>query len=97
MAPPTYIARQNPSDLWGVGYRLLGDEEALRRSLAHLQATEFLYEARLFPELEYAFKHTLLHDVAYMSLLERQRVWCARPLWWPDSGIHSTTRRLWCQ
>ena len=48
-------------------------EEALRRSLAHLQATEFLYEARLFPELEYAFKHALLHDVAYMSLLERQR------------------------
>ena len=48
-------------------------EEALRRSLAHLQATEFLYEARLFPELEYTFKHALLHDVAYMSLLERQR------------------------
>jgi tetratricopeptide (TPR) repeat protein len=48
-------------------------EEALRRSLAHLRATEFLYEARLFPELEYTFKHALLHDVAYMSLLERQR------------------------
>jgi class 3 adenylate cyclase/tetratricopeptide (TPR) repeat protein len=48
-------------------------EEALRRSLAHLQTTEFLYEARLFPELEYTFKHALLHDVAYMSLLERQR------------------------
>jgi len=48
-------------------------EEALRRSLAHLQAAEFLYEARLFPELEYAFKHTLLHEVAYRSLLERYR------------------------
>jgi class 3 adenylate cyclase/tetratricopeptide (TPR) repeat protein len=48
-------------------------EEALRRSLTHLQTTEFLYEARLFPELEYTFKHALLHDVAYMSLLERQR------------------------
>jgi class 3 adenylate cyclase len=48
-------------------------EEALRRSLAHLQATEFLYEARLFPELEYAFKHTLLHEVTYRSLLERHR------------------------
>jgi predicted ATPase len=51
-------------------------EEALRRSLAHLQATEFLYEARLFPELEYAFKHTLLHEVAYRSLLERHRQAC---------------------
>ena len=48
-------------------------DEILRRSLTHLQATEFLYEARLFPELEYSFKHALLHDVAYMSLLERQR------------------------
>ena len=48
-------------------------EEALRQSLTHLQTTEFLYESRLFPELEYTFKHTLLHDVAYMSLLERQR------------------------
>jgi predicted ATPase len=48
-------------------------EEALRRSLAHLQATEFLYEARLFPELEYTFKHTLIQEVAYRSLLERHR------------------------
>jgi tetratricopeptide (TPR) repeat protein len=48
-------------------------EAVLRRSLTHLQATEFLYEARLFPELEYAFKHTLLHEVAYSSLLERYR------------------------
>jgi predicted ATPase len=50
-------------------------EEALRLSLAHLQDAEFLYEASLFPELVYTFKHALTQEVAYSSLLhERRRV-----------------------
>ncbi|HEY5866460.1 MAG TPA: hypothetical protein VI542_13085, partial [Candidatus Tectomicrobia bacterium] len=54
-------------------------EEVLHRSLAHLQATEFLYETRLFPECEYMFKHALTHEVAYGGLLqERRRVLHAR-------------------
>ena len=48
-------------------------EDGLRRGLARLQATEFLYEARLFPELEYTFKHALTHEVAYGSLLGDRR------------------------
>ena len=40
-------------------------EESLQRSLAQLQAAEFLYETRLFPEREYTFKHALTHEVAY--------------------------------
>ena len=49
-------------------------EEELRRALGHLQAAEFLYETRLFPEPEYTFKHALTHEVAYGSLLlERRR------------------------
>src|SRR5262249_12959930 len=49
-------------------------EESLQRGLAQLQATEFLYETRLFPEHEYTFKHALMHEVAYGSLLlERRR------------------------
>jgi DNA-binding NtrC family response regulator/tetratricopeptide (TPR) repeat protein len=48
-------------------------DEALRRGLERLQAAEFVYEARGFPELEYTFKHTLTHDVAYGSLLEHRR------------------------
>jgi class 3 adenylate cyclase/tetratricopeptide (TPR) repeat protein len=48
-------------------------EEAVRQSLARLQAAEFLYEARFFPELEYTFKHALTHEVAYGSLLEERR------------------------
>jgi len=34
-------------------------EAALQRNLAHLQAAEFLYETRLFPEHVYTFKHAL--------------------------------------
>ena len=49
-----------------------GDEE-LRRDLTHLQAAEFLYETRLFPDLEYTFKHALTHEVAYGSLLHDRR------------------------
>ncbi len=48
-------------------------EEDLRRGLAHLQAAEFLYEARLFPDLEYTFKHSLTHEVAYGGLLQERR------------------------
>jgi class 3 adenylate cyclase/tetratricopeptide (TPR) repeat protein len=49
-------------------------EATLHRGLAHLQAAEFLYETRLFPEPEYTFKHALTHEVAYNSLLlERRR------------------------
>jgi tetratricopeptide (TPR) repeat protein len=54
-------------------------EAVLHRGLAHLQAAEFLYETRLFPEQVYTFKHALTHEVAYNSLLlERRRVLHAR-------------------
>jgi class 3 adenylate cyclase/tetratricopeptide (TPR) repeat protein len=48
-------------------------EDDLQRGLSHLQAAEFLYEARLFPDLEYTFKHALIHEVAYGSLLQERR------------------------
>ena len=56
-------------------------EADLHRSLDHLQAAEFLYETRLFPEREFTFKHALTHEVAYGSLPhERRRVLHARIL-----------------
>jgi tetratricopeptide (TPR) repeat protein len=48
-------------------------EDELRRELGHLQASEFIYETRLFPDLEYTFKHALTHEVAYGSLLQDRR------------------------
>ena len=52
--------------------------EETHRGLAHLQAAEFLYETRLFPEQEYTFKHALTHEVAYGSLLLERRRGAAR-------------------
>jgi class 3 adenylate cyclase/tetratricopeptide (TPR) repeat protein len=51
-----------------------GEEGDLRQRLAHLQAAEFLYEAHLFPELQYTFKHALTHEVAFASLLQERRM-----------------------
>src|SRR5262249_31001641 len=48
-------------------------EGEVRAELTRLQAAEFLYEARLFPDLEYTFKHALTHDVAYQGLLQDRR------------------------
>jgi tetratricopeptide (TPR) repeat protein len=54
-------------------------EPEVRAELTQLQAAEFLYETRLFPDLEYTFKHALTHDVAYGGVLhERRRALHAR-------------------
>ncbi len=48
-------------------------EEELHAAIGRLHAAEFLYEAGIFPEVEYTFKHALTHDVAYGSLLQDRR------------------------
>jgi tetratricopeptide (TPR) repeat protein len=48
-------------------------EAAFHHGLVHLQAAEFLYETRLFPEQAYTFKHALTHEVAYGGLLQARR------------------------
>jgi len=45
----------------------------VRAELTRLQAAEFLYEVRLFPDLEHTFKHALTHEVAYQGLLHDRR------------------------
>jgi class 3 adenylate cyclase/tetratricopeptide (TPR) repeat protein len=49
------------------------DEGELRSTLAQLQASEFLYEVRIFPDLEYTFKHALTHEVTYAEVLHERR------------------------
>jgi class 3 adenylate cyclase/tetratricopeptide (TPR) repeat protein len=44
-------------------------EEVLRE----LKAIELIYEKSVFPELAYMFKHALMHEVAYNSLLMQRR------------------------
>ena len=47
-------------------------EEETRRLLGNLEAGEFLYTTQLYPELQYTFKHSLTHDVAYAGLLHER-------------------------
>jgi class 3 adenylate cyclase/predicted ATPase len=48
-------------------------EHEVRVELTHLQAAEFLYQVRIFPDLAYTFKHALTHEVAYGGLLHDRR------------------------
>ena len=47
--------------------------DELRGALNRLQAAEYLYETRLFPDIEYTFKHALFHDAAYQMLSRDRR------------------------
>jgi class 3 adenylate cyclase/tetratricopeptide (TPR) repeat protein len=67
-------------------------EADLQRSLTHLQAAEFLYEMRFFPELEYTFKHALTHEVTYGTLLRERR--CALHARLVPTIEHLYTERL---
>jgi len=50
------------------------DEMALGAALSALSAAEFLYQAALFPQLEYSFKHPLTQEVAQRSQLRERRI-----------------------
>ena len=52
---------------------ITGMREELKSYLLNLQGLEFIYEKRLFPELEYIFKHALTREVAYNSMLVTRR------------------------
>jgi class 3 adenylate cyclase/tetratricopeptide (TPR) repeat protein len=49
------------------------EEDRLRTLLARLQGADYLFETQLFPDVEYSFRHTLTHEVAYSSLLQERR------------------------
>ena len=52
---------------------ILSMEDDIKSALLNLQGLEFINEKRLFPELEYIFKHALTQEVAYNSLLQKRR------------------------
>ena len=49
------------------------DELALWRGLAQLVQTEVLYQRGVPPQATYLFKHVLIQDTAYQSLLRSTR------------------------
>jgi len=52
---------------------ITGMREELKSYLTNLEGLEFIYEKGLSPELEYIFKHALIQEVAYGSLLIKRR------------------------
>jgi class 3 adenylate cyclase/tetratricopeptide (TPR) repeat protein len=48
-------------------------EDEVHRNLAILQAGDFLHELRLFPSMEYTFRHALTQEVAYDTVLRGRR------------------------
>jgi tetratricopeptide (TPR) repeat protein len=53
--------------------RIGGMREQLHGLLAELKALEIIYEQGLLPEPAYIFKHAVIQDVAYNSLLKERR------------------------
>ncbi len=49
------------------------DEESLQRGLKQLVEAELLYQRGLPPQAHYLFKHALIQDTAYQSLLKSKR------------------------
>ena len=49
------------------------DEETLQQGLHQLVEAEFLYQRGLLPQATYLFKHALIQDAAYQSLLRSTR------------------------
>jgi class 3 adenylate cyclase/tetratricopeptide (TPR) repeat protein len=49
------------------------DENTLRQGLRQLVETDLLYQRGLLPQAIYLFKHALIQDVAYQSLLKSKR------------------------
>jgi class 3 adenylate cyclase/predicted ATPase len=49
------------------------DETTLQRDLARLMEAELLYQKGVPPQVRYLFKHALIQDAAYQSLLKSKR------------------------
>jgi predicted ATPase len=65
------IGREFPYDMLNAVSAI--EETALRDGLGHLVEAELLYQRGRPPRAKYMFKHALIQDAAYQSLLKRTR------------------------
>src|SRR5207245_5703346 len=65
------IGRQFAYDLLSTVSQL--DEATLQRELSRLVAAEIVYQRGVPPQATYVFKHALIQDAAYESLLKSTR------------------------
>src|SRR5262245_43294060 len=68
------IGREFSSELIHAVYLL--DEETLQHGLRQLVRAELVYQRGLVPQAHYLFKHALIQDTAYQSLLKSTRQQC---------------------
>jgi class 3 adenylate cyclase/tetratricopeptide (TPR) repeat protein len=52
---------------------VVGKTDEVKGHLSELEASEFIYEKNIFPDLTYVFKHALVHEVTYSSLLHQKK------------------------
>jgi tetratricopeptide (TPR) repeat protein len=57
----------------GLLARLVDSQASLDDVLRELRAVELIHQLRLFPDMSYAFKHALTHEVAYQSIPPQER------------------------
>jgi class 3 adenylate cyclase/tetratricopeptide (TPR) repeat protein len=50
-----------------------GEHHDIDQGIHELQASEFLYEKTLFPEIVYTFKHAITREVAYRSMVKERK------------------------
>jgi class 3 adenylate cyclase/tetratricopeptide (TPR) repeat protein len=65
------VGYQVPRNVLQAVGKLSSDQ--LRDALKRLQDADFLHETSLFPDIEYRFKHDLIHDAAYQMLSAERR------------------------
>ena len=65
------IGREFSYDLLALALRI--DENDLRRSIARLEEADIIYRVSISPFIRFAFKHALLRDAIYNSLLRSTR------------------------
>ena len=53
--------------------RVAGPHAEVHQHLAILKTLELVYETRFFPDVTFAFKHAVIQDVAYQSLLHQRK------------------------
>jgi predicted ATPase len=78
LAPVREIAQIGAAIGREFGFGLLhsvvgGEEAALKDALGQLEASELVFRSREAPDTAYSFKHALVQDTAYESLLKSRR------------------------
>ena len=66
------------------------NEEALQRGLQQLVESELVYQSGIPPQARYLFKHALIQDTAYQSLLKSKRQQYHRQIATDAGGAVST-------